>query len=255
MKQLFFTLLLSLTMWASKAQQPEGYLPILEDGKVWILDHIVVDHFDPEWPEVDRYHFAQVSVKRDTVVNGVESKVVRFETLVPSDNPDRDIVLCERDRILYFLDTNYLKDWSPLLDFNFSKGGKTVDTIWEGCWKGGFIFDEEGKILCQDTWRPYVLIQEEMLQTYWIEGIGSPSLRFLTVFAVSPGDPICVLAETYLKGECIFRMDDLKELSSVSRVHVDSAHHTPTYDLHGRVVTAMVPGSIYIRDGRKFVAK
>ena len=28
-----------------------------------------------------------------------------------------------------------------------------------------------------------------------------------------------------------------------------------TYDLHGHVVTATVPGSIYIRDGRKFVAK
>ena len=255
MKQLLFTLLLSLTMWASKAQEPEGYLPILEDGKVWILDHIVVDPFQPERPEVERYHFAQVSVKRDTVVNGVASKVVRFETLVPSDNPDRDIVLCERERILYFFDTMYLKDWSPLLDFNFRKGGKTVDTIWDGCWKEGFVFDEEGKILCQDTWRPYVLIQEEMLQTCWIEGIGSPSLRFLTVFATAPNNTRCVLAETCLNGESIFKMDDLNELGSVSPVHVDSAHHTPTYDLYGREVSVTVPGSIYIRDGKKFVAK
>ena len=45
--------------------------------------------------------------------------------------------------------------------------------------------------------------------------------------------------------------------SSVGIVASDNVANedSPVYDLHGRVVTATVPGSIYIRDGRKFVAK
>lgn len=234
----------------SIAQSEDDYGPILEDGKVWILNQI------SEWDaDATPYHYAEISIKGDTIVNGVEAKVVRYHKLIDSNNPDHEVILYEKDKMLYFYDWIYLNDWSPLIDFNFKEGEKTVNTIWDGTWKDGFVFDERGTILCQAKSRGYVRIQEDMVQTYWIEGIGSPSLRYLTVFPSSLGGIHSFLGAVYLNEECLFEMKDMALLSGISNLPSVPDRTSIIYDLHGREVSSPVPGSIYIRDGKKFVAE
>ena len=57
------------------------------------------------------------------------------------------------------------------------------------------------------------------------------------------------------EGNVVYEGVNFDGFAGISEINSASSDDTPIYDLHGRVVTTTVPGSIYIRDGRKFVAK
>ena len=55
-------------------------------------------------------------------------------------------------------------------------------------------------------------------------------------------------------------LDDYEEITAVEAPRMDSSilsgqSETPTYDLFGRRVTVLKPGTIYIRGGKKFITR
>ena len=56
-------------------------------------------------------------------------------------------------------------------------------------------------------------------------------------------------------GTLVGDLDDYTPVETVNRDVLQSAEDAPVYDLMGRRVTRLQPGTIYIRKGKKFMAK
>ena len=93
-----------------------------------------------------------------------------------------------------------------------------------------------------------------------IGNIGYGDYLFLTsqppVHELDSTNGMWMLNNVYDKdGSILYRGYDFQGFSGIEDIYTDGCQEGTIYDIHGRVVTATVPGSIYIRDGRKFVAK
>lgn len=90
----------------------------------------------------------------------------------------------------------------------------------------------------------------------WIVKAEFPDVAANAVEEYTVRIPECTV--TFLKGNMVVNEQNLLtlDMSGVRPISADSpcTEHL-LYDLHGRRVTATVPGSVYIRDGKKFVAK
>lgn len=104
-----------------------------------------------------------------------------------------------------------------------------------------------------DTQSPYSI-------HYFIEGIGCidgflpfPCIEYLKTHDFSYSF-ISLLSVEDEQGNIIFRPEMLSGTNDISNEHI-LPETSSIFDLHGREVTNPIPGSIYIRNGKKFVAK
>ena len=95
---------------------------------------------------------------------------------------------------------------------------------------------------------------------YFIEGIGCmdgflsfPCIEYIKTAGFAD-TPICLLNVEDDQGNIIFNRGMLSEIFEVSNENIQSGS-SPIFNLHGCEVSNPLPGSIYIRNGKKFVAK
>ncbi|MDE6231382.1 MAG: hypothetical protein K2M37_07160 [Muribaculaceae bacterium] len=95
----------------------------------------------------------------------------------------------------------------------------------------------------------------------WIEGIGSPTEVFMEpgMGPVLTGEmtileEISTLIECWQDDELIYTMEAFNAANSMKELtDVSQTNEGPVYDLFGREIADPQPGSVYIRNGRKFV--
>ena len=245
MKKFVLFIILQLCMFA-KADNTLPYHPMLEDGKVWILHNTISGNSDlPSYK-------TKIWIDGDTIINDVEAKKLAMED-IGKESPIIYAIVKEVDKQLFFY-YDELEKWSPIMDFSCGKGEYTLPASDSGVMDlEPFLVEEEGIIKLYDKEYRYL----KMFNQYWIEGIGSPSMTTLTFFPVPTCDdvPIPRLDECYLGDILLFSWDEWQRLSSVNPIMTDALERSIIFDLHGREVSNPLPGSIYIRNGKKFVAK
>lgn len=121
-----------------------------------------------------------------------------------------------------------------------------------------YLFDEK------------IEVTSENVDTYgmvWVEGIGSVGHGILYETGGYPAIP-----ETYANAAPFWEMFNnlydtdgnvlypglgisYGEASGISHIHAPSENSLVTYDLMGQRVDRLLPGSIYIRNGKKFIAR
>ncbi|MDE6297103.1 MAG: hypothetical protein K2L89_04580, partial [Muribaculaceae bacterium] len=67
--------------------------------------------------------------------------------------------------------------------------------------------------------------------------------------------PSTSLESCYLNNELIYSYGEFKKTSEVKELSDAPNNISKTYDLYGREVKTILPGSVYIRNGKKFVGR
>ncbi|MDE6258851.1 MAG: hypothetical protein K2M53_10775, partial [Muribaculaceae bacterium] len=99
----------------------------------------------------------------------------------------------------------------------------------------------------------------------YAEGIGNIGLGdyIVLISGLSPASPpddgtlgLYLLNNVYDKdGSIFYKGYDFQGFSGIKSIKANDNSESRIYDLHGREVASPVSGSIYIRDGKKFVAE
>lgn len=231
-----------------KGQGPVEYDPVLKDGKMWILEpeQCLYPHSIP--------YFVRVSVAGDTIIDNRLTYILE-ELSYYSNREELEVrYVTEKDKKLFYLNTDSV--WCPLMDFNPSPGERTMEYMHDGQLYPGWEVREAGVIFLGDGYHRYLKMPN---YDYWIEGVGSVYQNYLTTTSeVVPtgGSVFPVLSKCFDNDNLIFDKREFEYFSQVKDIgRPIGDKESVIHDLHGHVVTATVPGSIYIRDGRKFVAK
>ncbi|MDE7412888.1 MAG: hypothetical protein K2N05_03730 [Muribaculaceae bacterium] len=249
MKKIVFIYLLLCFGLIVHADLKEIYHPILEDGKVWILSNTWDEKSDKE------PYKTKVWLDGDTIIGEVPAKLLALQNQLPEAPVEHKAVLEINRQLFFYYEANHR--WLPLLDFNCNKGDFTLPLSDGSMEFEGYEIEDVGTVEIFNNEYRYVKTKYD----YWIEGIGSPLGNYLLVFPV----PTCVeipntyLNECYKNEELIFSYEKWKEirqgLSGVNSLKINIDTPDIIFDLHGRRVTNPQPGSVYIRGGKKFVAK
>lgn len=224
----------------------DEYIPILEDGKRWVISHSVVGS------ENDM----TLCVSGDSVLNGNRYAVMGHD------------LLREEGEKVYIYDHNRQCDMI-LYDFSLTLGDVAYDELEE---------DVRLHVVCVDTIevrgvsrKRIGFITEGRLESYgnaidfadpkewnqcWVEGIGSmygPTDTYgWFIIGASTSMQRC-----YMGGECVFTYDDFfaKPVSGICRTPFSPLDSSTPYDLQGRKVLHPQSGDIYIKGGKKFISR
>ena len=240
-----------------------GSIPLLKEGKVWVWNgvNLIEDKESPVY----------FTVAGTEDIDGKRCFRVEQTSDIPELSGGSWLLYEEGGKvsIRYTASGDYM-EWLPLFDFSMRKGDESQ--IWEvhenhvceldpgNRWKVA----EESQIHVSGVTRRKLNLVNDVYNrnTVWIEGIGAPYLEGqLTWFCFPEPDNGIFLGgfrECIEDGEVIFTFADFGDPGSVDGIADDSASaiaDDATYDVMGRRVSSTVPGSVYIRGGRKFVAK
>ena len=236
-------LLLFLSNSTLFAQQ---YLPILEEGKQWVVNRSVAD--------LDKNILLAVS--GDSVLNGVQYTVVGNE------------LLREEGEKVYVYD-NFSQGEKVLYDFGLSVGDVAYDDL-----------EEEIRlhVVCVDTIEVNGVSRKRIgfftgnqLEYYgdkldhtnpnqwancWVEGIGGiygPTDTYGWYIIGSR----TTMKQCLVNNECVFAYDDFftKPVSKITYIGNVTDKRHETYDLQGRKVATPQKNGLYIKNGKKFIMK
>lgn len=238
------------------AMSGREYEPTLVNGRTWIISTQVLTGYD-EW-HLPKYANTRgyIEIKKDTIVNNVLCKSMSYrierDSLEATFLAKEDLINGKLYSNLYSGNILY-----PTYDFGLTVGGE-IDT---------FIYD--GELFVNYNYKACVTKDElirvrgkewRRLETsigYWVEGIGTLSvLEQLTNFIQSGPGPSSSLLEVRQDGEVIFTAEDFNaEPCGINDIVVETETDGPIYDTMGRRVETTQPGHLYIRNGRKFIAR
>ena len=222
-------------------------MPLLEEGKEWRV-YSEYDKRDEREPFYSVY-----SVVRDTIINDEKCYIVGIRKEGDNSQIRYDILKETEKRIYHHRGSD---KWYPLFDFSCGVGEKTIPMMFDSTEVEGRIVKKEEYILnCNKTYRclylPYDMI--------WVEGIGTLNDRFLTIDVVPTCEPLPTntLKECYKDGELIFSYEEYKRTSSINKVFNDKEEEKEMvlYSLQGIKIDKPIPGTIYIRNGKKYITK
>lgn len=244
MKKIFI-LVFALT-YLTKAWSEEQYLPLLEEGKKWIIETRCDE--DTEFTP----YLTEITYQDEEIIDGE-----RIVTLVSIDQKEgatpNSHLLKEKYKKLYVWNPFY-ETWLLYLDFSCKKGEETDYN--KKFFFEGFHIDDEGYAFIHGFKRRWLRHNSD----YWVEGIGSINLQHLFMYEIpacedAPYPNSYSILECYKNEQLLFNQDDHKQLSTIKEIrHIDFNDY-PIFDPHGREVSTPLPGSIYIHNGKKFVAK
>lgn len=238
------------------AQQPpktENYLPILVEGRMWVYGDSMATN--SKYPMIRDWIYNKI--EKDTVFdNKMCKKVSEWFTVYPEKIHVR--YYYEENGIVYksYLDERgkpYFAPGKPHIDMNLKVGddfglGKVikVDSI-----------NVRGVVRKRISMNSCIPIEDE---AFFVEGIGASSNSY---FDPGPGTITETGRVRYLlsvideNGNVIFTQEDFRapsySQSGVDRIEDDTKNDDRTYDLFGRLVVNPIQGTIYIRNGKKFV--
>ena len=243
MKKYCFTICMALSLFVPSSLYAQ-YLPLLEDGKKWEI----------KWAGsgLERYYIDEIV--GDTIINDVSYRILN-ESFLREDGSK-----------VYIWD-EYDERETTLYDFDLKEGDMFEDYV----------------VLCVDTIEIHGISRKRIglsdnyyidLAKYylgdeydekdpkywlvcWVEGIGSqysPSHYFDWQIA----GPSCTIVRCLIGDECVFTYDDFfaKSVSGISNpISLPSGKDAIIYDLQGRRVTTPQKNGLYIKNGKKFVAR
>lgn len=233
---------------------------ILSEGKSWRINGVRIGMGD----EVKFVY----SVGKDTIVDGKQCKVIDYYNI---DKPEEkyQFTACEINGRVFLVDRFHEDDpavFHPVLDVAVPLDGpSTLRTYSGGQLDGGEISYEAGwnRTFGQLQVRREVSIDNgTTYRPCWVEGIGASVMDHngLSKFPLTD----CInridyyyMVECYQDGECIFTQKDFTyPLSSIRSIEADTPSAADAiYDLQGRRLTKPVPGQLYIKAGRKHLAR
>lgn len=248
MKEYVITSFMVLSLSMQLPLYAQQYLPIFEDGKRWVI----------KWQAVDIVEMQTYEILGDTIINGHSYCIF-------------DGVLLREDDKVYMWDKNHKQD-VILYDFDLKEG----DTFYD-------IGEDRLKVVCVDTievggiYRKRIAFTSEWYIDFfkdsygneyngkdphywnvcWVEGIGSNNkpTNYTDWFVEGPRHTV---QQCYFNDECIFTYDDFftKSVSGITNpISLPSGKDAFIYDLQGRKVTTPQKNGLYIKNGKKFIAR
>ena len=249
MSRLFLTVTVFLSaffMVEGLAAQKKSYLPILEIGKEWTYNvygkylHHPAEPWGMKATEIVEEDGHQVFVRYHT---GIDFDSIRPEVQCMYTSKEY-----EEDGVLWWYSYEH-QMYVPMVDFNLEVGD-VVDDWCEVVWKGPVVI--EGIERCLIALQPYGASMG--YYAYWCEGIGAIDDIYMTSLPAHIGESVR-MTECWQGDTCLFRYDDMENYISEVRSIIGENPDAPLYDLYGRRIVAPVPGQLYIRNGRKHIAR
>lgn len=259
-KKIMFLALLLLSGVIQMTAQ-DNISPILSEGKVWIWTGYNMHN---EFP----VYFTVTGIEE---IDGKTCWRVDKTPDLPTLSGQSFLLHEENGKLsIRYEDSNGNVSWLPLMDFSMSVGEER---------EIGIANDDDGGVYEPHSGESWKVIDKDKVvvngedrrriklartphgpNAVWVEGIGVTYFKgLLTWFWYPEPDNGIILGEfkeCQLNGKTIFTRADFGDINSVEEI-TDKADddEAPVYDLMGRRVTNTLPGSVYIRDGRKFIGK
>ena len=239
----------------------EIYEPILKDGRKWLVSV----QWNEEDDNIERYWF---TVDKDTVINDIEAKKI---ICTNADNQ-------EEKEVSYAADDN-----GSLYGFWYGIGMYDYEWIEEDVIRidceAGTDFRSGGLIMVSgidyisvgDSRRRRIMLNApdlpELGNFYWVEGFGASSSRgwLFNWFPIPNcecrkscfwGVYLATVEGVYDNDELIFTKEDFTQGLGIEYINRDDEAGDDTiYDIFGRRVSSPMKGSVYISNGRKFIAR
>ena len=244
MKKQIYTICMLMSLFMQLPLYAQQYLPIFEEGKRWVV----------KWQAADMVEYQTCVISGDTIINNHSYFIV-----------DGSFVREEGNRVYVW--TNGME--RTMYDFNLKVGDTfqgnelvvvKVDSIkvrditrkrigFMSSWYFEVYKGEYGEELDEKNPKNW--------DVCWIEGIGSSNTPtyYSDWYVIGPRH---TMQQCYFKDECIFTYDDFftKPVSGISNpVSLSSGKDAIIYDLQGRRVTTPQKNGLYIKNGRKFIAR
>ncbi len=238
-----------------------GSKTLLKVGKVWVWKGRALDE------EVPVYY----TVTGTEEIDGKSCFRVDQTSDIPELSGGIWLLYEEGGKVsVRYVDPDDNVSWLPLYDFSMTTGEEhqisivnesgLYDPQSDNRWK---VTGEKNVYVSGVTRRMMSLSTTESLhKTVWVEGVGAPYLdgQLTWFWFPEPDNGIYLIGfkECIEDGEVIFSFADFGDPASVRGVGDDSSvglNEDTIYDVMGRRVDATVPGSVYIRGGKKFVAR
>ncbi len=235
-----------LGLWA----QGHDYLPFFEDGKVW-----EASVYDYGWGHKFLFNYTD-SVCGDVEFQGKKCKKVRqtdpYGTM--------DIIVYEDDRKTFYYDEFYER-FQLMMDFNLQVGDYAETRNEDGAYFDSVQITEVGVVSIRGIERKVI----KSNRFTWVEGVycSFPLVEYPMVTRSQapisrgvPPIPFGDFLECRKDGKVLCTREDLGlGPLGVTDVVVEDEAEGPIYDTMGRRVETPLPGQLYIRNGRKFIAK
>lgn len=235
---------------------------MLSSGKMWKWEFVT--------PESEHGITVATVTVNDTPVyaNGRPSRRVSVISEDDAFNPI-NVILSEENGSLYMYRSDNVAGtyatWAQLIDFRLLPGERVFFNDYES----GEIWGTPSGVV-HSVYKKYINgIERQFQRIYnendgheiavWVEGVGSENVKgLMTKFIeLDSGKYFRNMLECYEDGVCVFTSEDFSRgQDSIESVHDSETTNTNLiYDLMGRRVDRVLPGSVYIRDGKKFVGK
>ena len=240
MKKIYFLTASLIFTVAASAIMP--YKPILKEGRVWeIADGVPGVYIEPT---------SEMKVISDTVIDGKSIKKVRRSY---QSEYSIDYYIYEKGGAIYQYDHESNKSFK-FMDFNMTVG----DTChWKGLQGDGMVVIADDSISVRGNVYRRLKLKKPNRSTgmTWVEGIGFD--KFEPLYSIdAPFSVFTWTLSVWDNGECVFTEDDFNAPAITSGVITAEAERPADnriYDLMGREIHDPQPGTVYIRNGKKYV--
>lgn len=239
----FVSLFLVLCVGLAAMAQSE-FKTILKDGRSWKVRYVYNDGV--RW---------YVDTVKYTITGEKQLVGKTWKMIERSDWQEETMYAREEGGKMYTLLAEQYEQL--MLDMNL----KTGDTLYENYVAVADTIQVNGtdykRIRQQDSY------SGRIFDSAWVEGIGQSEYRFVMYPLITTWEYYHMLA-CYDNDVCIFEMKDFgvsdteveEILTGIHSTYLDKvAISDRIYDLNGNIVTTPTPRSIYIQNGKKFIAK
>lgn len=226
------------------------YLPVLEDGKVWVYSKVNLEA-DLDGMYKDTVYF-KTRVVGDTVVYGKPCKKLTVSGM-NGENPRTEVQYEENGRLYSVVQNGML----PIMAMNYQKGD-IIPTYDEECQLDGYYCDvrDTGTTTTPDGLDRKVMIVS-IYTGVWVEGIGcNDDFATLTTHAI-PGCYLGTFMESCSKdGKVLFTRSDFERIKNKhTGIEVSGMSESPTVLYSDGSVSAVCDGNqvsleLYSPDGR-----
>lgn len=226
------------------------YLPVLEDGKVWVYSKVNLEA-DLDGMYYDTVYF-KTRVVGDTMVYGKPCKKLTVSGM-NGENPRTKVQYEENGRLYSVVENGML----PIMDMNYEKGD-SMPTYDQECELNGYYLDvhDTGTTTTPDGLVRKVMIVD-MITGVWVEGIGyDDDFVTLTTHAI-PGCYIGTFMESCSKdGKVLFTRSDFERIKNKhTGIDVSGMVESLTVSYSDGSVSAVCDGNqvtleLYSLDGR-----
>ena len=249
-----FLVVFSLEIPTNAQKVADSYKNMLTDGKVW---HCIDEYKYFEGTNHRNLKYTD-SICGDTLINGVVGKRIHR---VYEDNliEESFYAMYEKDKKVYLLEGfdngNVVK--TILFDFNLKAG----DFLFPDIDADINLFVESIDTIIvkgQEYRRLNFNYSERGQQACWVEGIGSNSRIYMTIYDIPIGYSFYkYMVSCYKDGKCIFELEDFSTpATDISHVGKDIQQKPERiYDITGKRISNPRKGEVYIKGGEKYIAK